>query len=231
MATSPEIIHGTTPARDLFSFVPGDRTNCQSAVCFVRPFSTGGCALLSATWSLRSVGKLWMAVHKPERPANVIATVTGAFFRRALGRFTHYPKTGARPPGKLLNQRSKNDLAFLAEYRGGPGPSFIQTPDSRRARTWMVSCKPFYTAMSRSVLPCTTDVAAIEEAAETYVLKRMSTSESERFEEHLLACPRCQDAVAEFDLFLAAARSALAEYPDERPHRRGRKARAITASG
>jgi len=85
--------------------------------------------------------------------------------------------------------------------------------------------------MNKSAFPCTTDVAAIEEAAEAYVLKRLSPSESASFEEHLLVCPRCQDAVDEFDLFLSAARSALAEYPEERPHRRGRKARASSASG
>jgi len=85
--------------------------------------------------------------------------------------------------------------------------------------------------MNKSALPCTADLAAIEENAEVYALKRMSPSESASFEEHLLACPRCQDAVAEFDVFLSAARSVLAEYPEERPRRRGRNARATSASG
>jgi len=85
--------------------------------------------------------------------------------------------------------------------------------------------------MNKLALPCTADVAAIEEIAEIYALKRMSARESELFEDHLLVCPRCQDAVDEFDLFLSAARSALAEYPEERPHRRGRRARASSASG
>lgn len=89
----------------------------------------------------------------------------------------------------------------------------------------------YRTVMNKSALPCTADPAAIEETAELYALKRMSPSESESFEQHLLVCRRCQDAVSEFDLFLAAARSALAEYPEERTHRRGRKARATSASG
>jgi hypothetical protein len=141
MATSPEIIHRTTPARDLSSFVPGGRTNYHSAARLGEPFSTGGCDLLSATCNLRSVGKLWMPVYKPEPPGNVTVTATAAFIRRGSARFAHYPKAGVGCPGKLLNQQSKNDLAFVAEYRGGRCRPFIQTPDSRRARIcgWLVA--------------------------------------------------------------------------------------------
>ena len=61
--------------------------------------------------------------------------------------------------------------------------------------------------MKHSVLTCTDD------AAEAYVFQRMAASENESYEEHLLICPRCQDAVGDFDVFLSAARVALAEDP------------------
>ena len=67
-----------------------------------------------------------------------------------------------------------------------------------------------------------TDDADAQEAAEAYVLKRLPENEYERYEEHLLVCPRCQDAVQDFDVFLSNARIALAEPPH------GHKTRAST---
>jgi hypothetical protein len=48
--------------------------------------------------------------------------------------------------------------------------------------------------------------------AEDYALRRLSASNSEHYEEHLLVCPQCQDAVQQFDAFLAAARIVLATH-------------------
>jgi hypothetical protein len=79
----------------------------------------------------------------------------------------------------------------------------------------------------QSLLPCTDDAAAVE-AAEAYVLQHLPVNEFESYEEHLLVCQRCQQAVAEFDLFLSAAREALSEYP--RRHRRASNGRAKSAS-
>ena len=83
--------------------------------------------------------------------------------------------------------------------------------------------------MNHSILPCTNDAAA-QEAAEVYVLERMPAPENERYEEHLLVCPRCQDAVQESSVFFSAARVALAEYQDGRRHRHALGSRAKSAS-
>jgi hypothetical protein len=83
--------------------------------------------------------------------------------------------------------------------------------------------------MNHAVPPCT-DYAAAQEAAEAYVLKRLSVSDYERYEEHLLLCPRCQEAVEEFDVFLSAARAALGDLPRERKPRRAAKPRVKSAS-
>ncbi|MGA2186495.1 MAG: hypothetical protein ABSH47_26055 [Bryobacteraceae bacterium] len=83
--------------------------------------------------------------------------------------------------------------------------------------------------MKHSVLTCTNDAAA-QDAAEAYVFQRMAASESEYYEEHLLICPRCQDAVQEFDVFLSAARIALAEDPRGRREPRAPRPRAKSAS-
>jgi hypothetical protein len=82
--------------------------------------------------------------------------------------------------------------------------------------------------MDHSLTPCTAKDAAVSDTAEAYVLQRMSARESERYEEHLLVCPRCQDAVREFDVFLTAARISLADSPHGHRHRR---LRAKSASG
>jgi anti-sigma factor RsiW len=85
--------------------------------------------------------------------------------------------------------------------------------------------------MNHSVLPSCTNAVEAREAAEAYVLKRLSVTEFEHYEEHLIACARCQDAVQEFDLFLSTARAALAQYPEGRPRRRSSKQHAKSASG
>jgi len=72
------------------------------------------------------------------------------------------------------------------------------------------------------------DHAAAEEAAEAFVMRRMTVSEHERYEEHLLICERCQDAVRDFDAFLSAARGALGG-PVKKRHQTS-KLRAKTAS-
>lgn len=83
--------------------------------------------------------------------------------------------------------------------------------------------------MNHSVLPCTNDAAA-QDAAEAYVLRHLPARENESFEEHLLVCPRCQDAVQEFEVFLRAARIALAESPNGQRHPREPKRRAKSAA-
>jgi hypothetical protein len=83
--------------------------------------------------------------------------------------------------------------------------------------------------MNQSLIPCTND-ADRQDAAEAYVLQRLPAGEIERYEEHLLVCPRCQDAVSEFDVFLSVARVALAEFPEARQRRRTPRPRAKSAS-
>ena len=72
--------------------------------------------------------------------------------------------------------------------------------------------------------------AAAQEAAEAYALNRLSERDHERYEEHLLICSRCQDAVDEFEAFFAAIRSALSEPPMERKQRRAAKPRTKSAN-
>jgi hypothetical protein len=85
------------------------------------------------------------------------------------------------------------------------------------------------TVMNYSAELCAVDADA-QDAAEAYVLQRMPADESELYEEHLLICPRCQDAVQEFDVFLSAARVALAEHPRRRRRPRTPRPRAKSAS-
>jgi len=75
MATSPEIIHGTTPARDLFSFVPAEARRRHSLLAVGGSFSTGVSRGACITYGLRSVGNLWTMVHKPGQPGNVFLTI------------------------------------------------------------------------------------------------------------------------------------------------------------
>jgi hypothetical protein len=62
------------------------------------------------------------------------------------------------------------------------------------------------------------------------VLQRLPAAENELFEEHLLVCPRCQDAVQQFDVFLSTVRLALTEPPRGRQRPRAPKPRAKSAS-
>ncbi len=48
-----------------------------------------------------------------------------------------------------------------------------------------------------------------EETVERYCLGRLESEELERFEEHLLVCPGCQDRVAASDEYIAAMKLAL----------------------
>jgi hypothetical protein len=67
--------------------------------------------------------------------------------------------------------------------------------------------------MNYSSLLCTDSIPA-EEAAEAYVFRQIPEADLERYEEHLLVCPRCQDAVRQFDVFLSTVRLALAQRPN-----------------
>ena len=72
-------------------------------------------------------------------------------------------------------------------------------------------------------LPCT-DPVFLHDCAERYAMGRMSRTAHARYEEHLLICPPCQEAVAEFDVFLASMRGAATPEP-------GTPWRAAAASG
>jgi len=75
---------------------------------------------------------------------------------------------------------------------------------------------------------CNNNATIAEDAAEAYVLRRMNAEQIECYEEHLLTCPRCQDAVRDFDVFLATARMAFAEKPAQQ--RRAGRPRTKSAS-
>ena len=64
--------------------------------------------------------------------------------------------------------------------------------------------------MNHSFVPCF-DEAKLHEAAELFAMARMSGRRTRRYEEHLLICPRCQDAVAGFDEFRATLRLAVGD--------------------
>jgi len=90
MATSPEIIHGTTPARDLFSFVAAYGFDYQSREAPQPRFSTTVSPCFCVDWPPRPVGKLWMTVHKPALIRNVRWSRPEAFFVRCLASDCHY---------------------------------------------------------------------------------------------------------------------------------------------
>ena len=69
--------------------------------------------------------------------------------------------------------------------------------------------------MNHSLLPCFDDCLR-HEAAEWYAMGELSAFSSERYEGHLLLCPQCQDALAQFDAFVAAMRGALARLKPDR---------------
>lgn len=59
------------------------------------------------------------------------------------------------------------------------------------------------------------------ETIERYCLGHLDSEEVERFEEHLLVCPNCQDRVAASDQFIKAMKSALREpAPKEQARKR-----------
>jgi anti-sigma factor ChrR (cupin superfamily) len=62
--------------------------------------------------------------------------------------------------------------------------------------------------MNHSTLPCSDD-GVRHDSAERYAMGGMSRAEAARYEEHLLLCPQCQEALAQFDAFLAAMRGAV----------------------
>lgn len=51
-----------------------------------------------------------------------------------------------------------------------------------------------------------------DDTIEDYALGRLSENESAQFEEHILMCPQCQDALRLKDAFLADLRSALKRF-------------------
>ena len=66
---------------------------------------------------------------------------------------------------------------------------------------------------------CYTGVS--QETVERYCLGHLDSEEVERFEEHLLVCPDCQDRVAASDQYINAMKSALREpSPKESPRKR-----------
>jgi len=73
-------------------------------------------------------------------------------------------------------------------------------------------------------LPCN-DPVSLHDAAERYAMGRMSRADHARYEEHLLVCPRCQEALAGFDAFVASMRGAVEKAEAEPP------GRAASASG
>ena len=54
-----------------------------------------------------------------------------------------------------------------------------------------------------------------QEEIESYSMGKMPEAEMEAFEEHLLICEQCQHAVAEFDAYVPAVRSAAAHLRNE----------------
>lgn len=52
-------------------------------------------------------------------------------------------------------------------------------------------------------------VEAIEETAEEYVLGRLSAPDERSYEQHLLLCRTCQDAVRTVDEFIEVFRAAV----------------------
>jgi len=72
--------------------------------------------------------------------------------------------------------------------------------------------------MNHSLLPCSDD-GLRHDSAERYAMGRMSRGEGARYEEHLLMCPPCQEALAEFDAFVAAIRGAVGEFQPDPPPR------------
>jgi len=65
VATSPEIIHGTTPAQDLFSVVAASRSIDQICARPFPGFSTGLSFFVPWACAAAVVGKLWTMVNKP----------------------------------------------------------------------------------------------------------------------------------------------------------------------
>jgi hypothetical protein len=57
----------------------------------------------------------------------------------------------------------------------------------------------------------------ISEFAELYLLQRLSEEDSGEFEEHLLGCSRCMDAVEDAEQFLTAFRGANGRVGAELP--------------
>ncbi len=57
---------------------------------------------------------------------------------------------------------------------------------------------------------CHLSVDALEEAAEAYVMDKLGAADLAEFEEHLLVCRRCQNAVADADRFIQLLRAAAA---------------------
>jgi len=62
--------------------------------------------------------------------------------------------------------------------------------------------------MNHSILPCSND-GVRSDSAERYAMGGMSRADAARYEEHLLVCWQCQEALAEFDAFIAATRGAV----------------------
>lgn len=55
---------------------------------------------------------------------------------------------------------------------------------------------------------CHVSVDALEEVAEAYVMNKLNSHDLAEFEEHLLVCRKCQNAVAEADHFIHLLRAA-----------------------
>ena len=70
---------------------------------------------------------------------------------------------------------------------------------------------PIETAMS------TCSIAETDHA-EDYALRRLSASDNEQYEEHLLVCPQCRVALEQFEVFLSAARIVLDTIPADCCH-------------
>jgi len=90
MATSPEIIHGTTPARDLFSFLTARGQQHQPCEGTCYRFSTTVFPCLCVAWRPPTVGKLWMAVNKPAMIRNVRTGDGKQLFVRGFHCASHY---------------------------------------------------------------------------------------------------------------------------------------------
>jgi hypothetical protein len=131
VATSPEIIHGTTPARDLFSFVPASASNHQRFRVIGRLFSTGVFPDTCISYGRRSVGKLCTVVHKPARPRNVSRPRETEIPLRVLARRTHYLLTGRIPGIRTHKALSKNDFEILTGLYSLPSPQCAQHSDSQ----------------------------------------------------------------------------------------------------